>query len=121
MKKGDNNMYLFTTAMDENYRGIKAPAALPVLCQAFADWITELEQQGKNITHVLSDAVTKEGADLDMKLFELQPHGEHDEDGCGHYVGKNLDGFVGTMDKRREAIKKLNTKSSEQAPSGTEK
>lgn len=55
---GNNNMYFYTLALQEEYRDI---GAIDILMQQFSAWVNIERQKGKRITSCISEAITNDG------------------------------------------------------------
>lgn len=86
IKEGKNIVYLYTIAVDDEYRG---KACMKLMGKAFAQWMNEKIEEGCEASEIYAEAVSVEGAKSLTKGFELVPMEDVNEKGIGHY--KSLD------------------------------
>lgn len=83
MKKGKNILYLYTLAVEEDYRGT---ACMKLMGKAFARWLDTKIQEGYEVSEVYAEAVSEDGARSLKNGFGMTPMRGADEKGIGHYV-----------------------------------
>lgn len=90
---GDNNMYFYTLAIQEKYRGT---GAVKILMQQFSDWLNKEKQKGKNISSCISEAVTLDGIRTLLTMGMIPKN--VDENGLGIYYSPDcLNGYIDNM------------------------
>lgn len=82
---GNNNMYFYTLALQEEYRDIDA---VDVLMQQFSSWINTERKKGKRITSCISEAITVDGIKT-LKAMGMKPK-DVDENGLGIYYSPDF-------------------------------
>lgn len=95
-KVGDNNLYLYTVALAEEYRNSIANL---VLARAFAKWLYEERKKEKKIKFCFTEAVTKNGTKV-AQFMGMIPYDEKsiDFEGKGIYVSPDcLDEHINKM------------------------
>lgn len=95
MHKGKNILYIYTIAVDEEYRG---SACMKLMGKAFAEWLDGKIKDGYEVSEVYAEAVSKEGARSLRRGFGMTPMADVDEDGRGHYFADDhLEGYIKKM------------------------
>jgi len=90
---GDNNMYFYTLAIQERYRGTEA---VKILMQQFSDWLNKEKQRGKNIKSCISEAITLDGIRTLLTMGMIPK--DVDENGLGIYYSSDcLNNYIENM------------------------
>ncbi len=100
---GNNILYIYTIALDENYRGTKA---LVMLLKRFSNWLLENKKRGINITYLFAEAVSDSGIKI-LKKMGMIPIDKHKlDDNCHgfYYSPDNLENYFKIL-KNKKVIK----------------
>lgn len=90
---GNNNMYFYTLALQEEYRDI---GAIDILMQQFSAWVNIERQKGKRITSCISEAITNDGIKT-LQAMGMLPQ-DVDENGLGIYYSPDcLNSYISKM------------------------
>jgi len=91
---GNNNMYFYTMAVAEQYRGTNV---VKILAKAFAKWLYDGTKQGKNITFCFSDAITQQGVKTlyRMGMIPYNANKSVEKDGMVTFISPDcLDAYI---------------------------
>ena len=90
---GDNNMYFYTLALQEEYRDT---GAIDILMQQFSAWINLENQKGKKIRSCISEAITTDGIKTLLAMGMLPK--DVDENSLGIYYSPDcLNSYITKM------------------------
>ena len=92
---GDNNMYLYTLALKEEYRN---SGAIKILMQSFANWLVDQRRKGKRIKSCISEAISEDGI-RSLSIMGMMPY-DIDDSGLGIYYSPDcLESYIEEMIK----------------------
>lgn len=100
---GNNILYIYTIALDENYRGTNA---LVMLLKRFSNWLLENKKMGINITYLFAEAVSDSGVKV-LKKMGMIPIDKNKLDNNCHgfyYSPDNLENYFKIL-KNKKVIK----------------